>query len=83
MLLATRSRYATSIARVDRWDGEAGYLAHIRNGSSWAVDRLADDLGGAATCLLCFEEDHATCHRQVIVDGLGRRGVTFDVRHLA
>jgi uncharacterized protein (DUF488 family) len=64
-------------------EGEAGYRAHIRNGASWAVDRLAEDLGGRATCLLCFEADHATCHRQVIVDELARRGVAVDVRHLA
>lgn len=64
-------------------EGEAGYRAHIRNGSSWAVDQLAADLLATSTCLLCFEADHATCHRQVIVDELERRGAKFKVRHLS
>lgn len=63
-------------------EGEAGYRAHIRNGSSWAVDELASSLPGLPTCLLCFEADHQVCHRQVIVDELAARGVAVDVRHL-
>jgi uncharacterized protein (DUF488 family) len=63
-------------------EGEAGYRAHIRNGSSWAVDELAGSLSSVATCLLCFEADHRTCHRQLIVEELADRGVAVDVRHL-
>ena len=63
-------------------EGEAGYRAHIRNGSSWAVDELAGSLAGMPTCLLCFETDHRHCHRQLIVAELAERGVAVDVRHL-
>ena len=63
-------------------EGEAGYRAHIRNGSSWAVDELAGLLAGVPTCLLCFEADHRHCHRQLIVEELAARGVAFEARHL-
>ncbi len=63
-------------------EGERGYRAHIRNGSSWAVDRLGQTVEGTSTCLLCFEADHTTCHRQLIVEELAARGVRVDVRHL-
>jgi uncharacterized protein (DUF488 family) len=63
-------------------EGEAGYRAHIRNGSSWAVDELAGSLASMPTCLLCFEADHRTCHRQLIVEELAARGVVVNVRHL-
>ncbi len=54
-------------------EGEAGYRAHVRNGSAWAVDRLAETLDDGPACLMCFEADHETCHRTVIVDELRRR----------
>lgn len=63
-------------------EGEKGYLAHIRNGSSYAVDELATDLDEQATCLLCFEADHTTCHRSLIVDELHARVADLDVEHL-
>jgi uncharacterized protein (DUF488 family) len=63
-------------------DGEAGYRAHVRNGSAWAVDWLADSLHDGPACLLCFEADHATCHRDVIVDELRHRMPALRVRHL-
>jgi uncharacterized protein (DUF488 family) len=63
-------------------EGERGYLAHIRNGSSWAVDQLAETLGDQRTCLLCFERDHRECHRNLIVRELRERGADVFVRHL-
>lgn len=63
-------------------EGERGYLAHIRNGSSWAVDQLAETLGDQKTCLLCFERDHRECHRSLIVRELHERGANVFVRHL-
>lgn len=63
-------------------EGEAGYRAHIRNGSSWAVDELAETMTDQVVCLLCFEHDHRCCHRNVVVDELRRRGHAFRVEHL-
>lgn len=63
-------------------EGETGYREHIRNGSAWAVDRLADTLEDGPTCLMCFEQDHETCHRQVIVDELLARLPALRVEHL-
>ncbi|MEN0015850.1 MAG: DUF488 domain-containing protein, partial [Solirubrobacteraceae bacterium] len=63
-------------------EGEAGYLAHIRNGSSWAVDELARTMNDETTCLLCFEESHTVCHRAVIVDELRERVPDLRVEHL-
>lgn len=63
-------------------EGEKGYLAHIRNGSAYAVDQLAGALGEQATCLLCFEADHTTCHRSLIVDELHARLPDLAVEHL-
>jgi uncharacterized protein (DUF488 family) len=63
-------------------EGESGYRAHIRNGSAWAVDWLADTLEDGPARLLCFERDHETCHRQVIVDELLQRLPTLQVEHL-
>ena len=63
-------------------EGEAGYRAHIRNGSSWAVDELAGSLASVPTCLLCFEADHRTCHRQLIVEELAAARRPIDVQHL-
>lgn len=31
-------------------------------------------------CLLCFEEDHERCHRQIVADAMAAKG--FAVRHL-
>lgn len=63
-------------------EGERGYLAHIRNGSAWAVDRLGQELGEQATCLLCFEHDHRECHRALIVQELRTRVPGLRVEHL-
>lgn len=63
-------------------EGERGYRAHIRNGSSGAVDALADSLAEARTAIMCVEHDHATCHRALLVDELRRRIPHLRVEHL-
>jgi hypothetical protein len=63
-------------------DGERGYRSHIRNGSAWAVDRLAETLTDEPTCLLCFEADHRACHRSLIVSALRERLPALRVEHL-
>jgi uncharacterized protein (DUF488 family) len=63
-------------------EGEAGYLAHVRNGSALAVGELAETLTDAATCLMCWEHDHRTCHRDVIVSELRRLVPDLQVEHL-
>lgn len=63
-------------------EGEALYLAHLRNGSAAAVDELSETLGERRTCVLCFEDDHRTCHRAVLVRELGERLPALCVEHL-
>lgn len=63
-------------------EGELGYLAHVRNGSAPAVDELASSLGDRATCVMCFEEDHRTCHRTLLVSEIEARLPGLRVRHL-
>ncbi len=63
-------------------EGEAGYLAHVRNGSAWALQELARTLTETTTCLMCWEHDHRTCHREVIVLELRRLVPDLQVKHL-
>jgi uncharacterized protein (DUF488 family) len=63
-------------------EGERQYLAHLRNGSSEAVDALAAALFSLPTCLMCFEADHRTCHRALIVQELRERRPNVRVEHL-
>jgi len=35
----------------------------------------------APACLLCYEADHAKCHRQIVADAMARHG--FAVKHLS
>jgi uncharacterized protein (DUF488 family) len=35
----------------------------------------------AKACLLCFEEDHAKCHRQIVAEAMAEQG--FAVKHLS
>lgn len=63
-------------------EGEPLYRAHLRNGSTPAVDALAEGLADEPVCLLCFEEDHRTCHRAVIVEELRERLPDLRVEHL-
>lgn len=63
-------------------EGASLYLAHLRNGSARAVDRLSDALIERRTCVLCFEDDHRTCHRAVLVQELRQRLPDLSVEHL-
>jgi uncharacterized protein (DUF488 family) len=64
--------------------GEAGYRKRITTDYAWAVDQLADSIAqdAPATAMLCWEADHAACHRSVIVDELRRRIPGLAVRNL-
>lgn len=63
-------------------EGEAGYLAHVRNGSAWAVRELAQTMTEQPTCLLCWEHDHRECHRALIVSELRQYAPGLTVEHL-
>lgn len=63
-------------------EGERQYLAHLRNGSAVAVDALASRLDETPTCIMCFEADHASCHRALIVQELRERRPDLQVKHL-
>lgn len=62
--------------------GAAAYRKHLANGSRSALVELADSLGDAPACLLCFERDHAECHRDVIVEALHEFHPKLAVSHL-
>lgn len=62
--------------------GRRGYTAHLRNGSAWAVDWLAQTLSERPTGVLCVEHDHRVCHRDVIASELRRRRPGLAVEHL-
>lgn len=61
-------------------DGRAA--PHLNNGSRSALVELAESLGHGPTCLLCFERDHAECHRDVIVEALQELQPDLAVGHL-
>lgn len=63
-------------------EGERRYRAHLQNGSSSAVDELAELISAETICVLCFEADHRTCHRAVIVEELEKRLPRLQRRHL-
>jgi uncharacterized protein (DUF488 family) len=62
--------------------GAAVYRKHLNNGSRSALVELADSLGDDRACLLCFERDHAECHRDVIVEALQELRPALAVSHL-
>lgn len=61
--------------------GAAAYRRHLSKHSNGALAELAESLDGP-TCLLCFERDHARCHRAVIVESLLRMRPSLAVSHL-
>lgn len=75
---AYRDLYRTG----ERGTGERLYRAHLKNGSSDAVDKLAETLTHRTTCVLCYEHDHKDCHRAVIVDEVRGRLPALKVTHL-
>jgi len=69
------------------WSGDVAggaevYRRHLHNGSYSALVELAESLDGEKACLLCFERDHAVCHRSVIVDSLLDLRPDLQVTHL-
>jgi uncharacterized protein (DUF488 family) len=62
--------------------GAAAYRKHLNNGSRSALVELAESLGADHACLLCFERDHAECHRDVIVEALQELQPDLAVNHL-
>lgn len=69
------------------WSGDVAggarvYRKHLHNGSYPALLELAESLDGDAACLLCFEHDHAVCHRDVIVESLRELRPGLTVQHL-
>lgn len=69
------------------WAGDVAggadvYRRHLHNGSYSALTELAESLHGEVTCLLCFERDHAVCHRDVIVESLIQLRPDIQVSHL-
>jgi uncharacterized protein (DUF488 family) len=72
----------------DRWrsgdmEGAAKvYRRYLRHEGRQALQELADSLGDRPACLLCFERDHAVCHRELIVQRLEQLRPDLRVEHL-
>jgi uncharacterized protein (DUF488 family) len=66
----------------DMQGGAAFYRKHLNNGPRSALVELAESLGDRATCLFCFERNHARCHRDVIVETIEVLQPGLAVRHL-
>ena len=62
--------------------GAEVYRRHLNNGSRPALEDLSDSLTEGSTCLLCFERDHAMCHRDVIVEALQELQPDLSIAHL-
>lgn len=62
--------------------GAAVYRKQLNSGSRSALVELAESLGDDPACLLCFERDHAECHRDVIVQELRELKPRLKVSHL-
>jgi uncharacterized protein (DUF488 family) len=62
--------------------GAAVYRRHLSNGSRPALVELAESLSDDPPCLLCFERNHAECHRDVIVEALQELRSGLAVSHL-
>lgn len=74
----TRDKYKSG----DLAAGVREYRAHLHNGSYGALVDLAESLGDVPTCILCFELDHTTCHRDVIAEAVLAREPDVAVIHL-
>jgi uncharacterized protein (DUF488 family) len=63
-------------------EGERRYRKHLHNGSYSALIELSENIDDDATCLLCYEASHETCHRSVIIEALAERLEDIEVVHL-
>jgi uncharacterized protein (DUF488 family) len=73
-----RERYGAG----DVEGGAAVYRKHLNNGSRSALIELAESLADDPLCLLCFERNHAECHRDMIVEALQQLRPNLAVSHL-
>jgi uncharacterized protein (DUF488 family) len=62
--------------------GAEAFRVYLHDGSYDALVDLANSLDQDAACLLCFERDHAACHRDVIVESLQALRRDLSVEHL-
>jgi uncharacterized protein (DUF488 family) len=62
--------------------GAEVFRRRLANGSRSALLELAASVGEDAACLMCFERDHAVCHRSVIVDAVRELRPELSIRHL-
>jgi uncharacterized protein (DUF488 family) len=51
-------------------------------GAMEGLQELSQIVGDAKTCLLCFERNHSTCHRKIVVDQLAVVS-QITIRHIA
>jgi uncharacterized protein (DUF488 family) len=62
--------------------GAEAFRDHLHNKSYDALVDLAKSLDEEAACLLCYERDHAACHRDVIAESLQELRRDLSVAHL-
>lgn len=63
-------------------EGRRAFQAHLRNGSSTDVDRLAERISTTSACVMCLEADHEACHRAVVAEEVVERHVGAAIVHL-
>ena len=55
------------------------YLKHLSNGASGIYDEVVSLASTSRVALLCFERDHAECHRSCIIDTAQERDPSLRV----
>lgn len=55
------------------------YLKHLSNGASGIYDEVVSLASTSRVALLCFERDHAECHRSCIIDTAQERDPSLHV----
>jgi lambda repressor-like predicted transcriptional regulator len=59
--------------------GRAAYTA-VLDGHGAELERLAETVAAARVALLCFEKEHSTCHRSLIIERLQAQHPDLSVR---
>lgn len=68
--------------RGDTDEFERIFRAHLSQDSSQEALTSAIEIARSArACLLCFERNHACCHRLIVAEAMAERG-QFDLQHL-
>ncbi len=62
--------------------GKREYRAHLRNGASEHVERLAKLSAVDVVALLCLEADSDRCHRTIVAEEAAIRRRSLEVQHL-